>query len=206
MSLGESLQIGHQEQKDGRFVRGAALLHFSNHILLRGPDRLRSLDIVHGDTRIHEPDIRRAVDHLVRLFRVKERAGEEVGGESVIKLVRRLDGADLVVGQDHFERRDVALEVLDLAASDDGEDVGHLLQNVREGEVEERGAVVAFVGEVLEDGRNVLVALRGRDEIPPVVTLLALGEAGTGARLRSEVPSLRLLARSSRTAETSLSR
>lgn len=47
---------------------------------------------------------------------------------------RALDGLDLVRGERDFEGFDVRVEVLDLAAADDGEHVRRLLHDIRDGD------------------------------------------------------------------------
>lgn len=58
---------------------------------------------------------------------------DKVAGEAGVQGALTLEVLDLVVGQLEAEGLDVVLEVLDLAAADDGEDVGGLLHDVGEG-------------------------------------------------------------------------
>lgn len=100
-------------------------------------------------------------------------AAEETRGEAEIELGLALEERDLFVGQFETQRLDVVHEMLDLAATDDGEDVGRLLHDVCEGH-SRQGMRAVLLGDLLECGRHfgLLRALLGPKEAAQAFALL----------------------------------
>lgn len=110
---------------------------------------------------------------------------EEIAGEADVEVCLALEELDLLIAQLQTQGLDVVHEMLDLAAADDGEDVGGLLHDISEGDGGERGDAV-LSRDLFERGRHLLLLgrLRVTHEVAQALAgLLALLDLLLGLEL-----------------------